>query len=206
MNSTSESPQGVINHNKIQDTSTSTIKTNPMSSQSMEVSGNFNDDILLGSENEVDPNQKRMRGPELEIRSVWYCFYSVRFWQFLFMMTFANFSPTFFSYAYKMYGEQSSPHPAINDYLLTWAASIGSGGVNGASRLLFGWLMDKASFRTIFGILSLIQFVNALVQYWAAWYPSLYFICIMANYMYLGGLFAIFPPCVQNVYGLKKGP
>ena len=34
----------------------------------------------------------------------------------------------------------------------------------------------------------------------------LYFLCIMLNYASLGGMFAIFPVAVQNIYGLKHGP
>ena len=36
--------------------------------------------------------------------------------------------------------------------------------------------------------------------------PALFFICILANYLVLGGLFAVFPVSVTNVFGLKLGP
>ena len=122
-------------------------------------------------------------------------------------MTFCNYSPTFFSYSYKTYGEDSSSaHPPIDDQLLTWAASIGSGVVNGCSRLAIGSLMDYSNFKTIFGLLTLLQLFNALVQYWSAWSKVAYFLCVMINYLYLGGIFAIFPTAVQNVFGLKQGP
>ena len=66
--------------------------------------------------------------------------------------------------------------------------------------------MDFYSFKYLFTILTCIQLVNSLVQYWMAWYPVAYFICIMANYLYLGAIFAIFPTAVQNVFGLEQGP
>ena len=80
--------------------------------------------------------------------------------------------------------------------MLTIAASVGSGILNGSSRLFFGWLLDRTTFKNIFGTLTLIALLNQFTMYWAAWHPGLYFTCIMINYMYLGGLFAVFPPMV----------
>ena len=71
-------------------------------------------------------------------------------------MILANYFGTFFSYSYKVYGENDSPHESISDATLTWAASIGSGLVNGLSRITFGSLADKYSFRTLLGFLMLI--------------------------------------------------
>lgn len=42
--------------------------------------------------------------------------------------------------------------------------------------------------------------------FWAAYVPALYFICIMTNYLVVGGLFTIFPVSVTNVFGLERGP
>ena len=56
--------------------------------------------------------------------------------------------------------------------------------------------MDKYSFKRLLSILTVVQVINSLIQYWMAWYPAMYFLCIMANYMYLGGIFAIFPTAV----------
>ena len=141
-----------------------------------------------------------------ELRSIAYCVYSIRFWQYTICIFLCCISPTFFGYTYKTYGEDKTQHPAVSDSLLTLAASIGAGGVNGLSRVFFGWLMDKYSFRTLFGILTLIAGLNGVAQYWAVYSPAAYFICIMINYMYLGGVFAIYPTAVQNVFGLKQGP
>ena len=78
--------------------------------------------------------------------------------------------------------------------------------MNGFSRISFGTLVDKYSFRRLMGILMAIQLVNACVCYWAAYVPALFFICILVNYMVLGGLFAVFPVSVTNVFGLELGP
>ena len=78
--------------------------------------------------------------------------------------------------------------------------------MNGLSRIFFGTLVDKYSFRLLMGILMAIQLVNACVCFWAAYVPALFFICILVNYLVLGGLFAVFPVSVTNVFGLELGP
>lgn len=77
------------------------------------------------------------------------------------MLVVCQFSPTFFSYSYKTYGESSGTHPPISDTLLTWAASIGSGICNGLARVVVGWMMDKYSFKTLFSVITAINMVNA---------------------------------------------
>ena len=91
-----------------------------------------------------------------QIRGVTYCFYSIRTYQFFFMLILSTIFGTLFSYTYKIYGENGAQHPAISDGLLTWAASIGSGLVNGLSRIVIGTILDRVGFKTIFTILMLI--------------------------------------------------
>ena len=69
------------------------------------------------------------------------------------MMTLGNIFGTFFSYSYKVYGSQDQTHEAISDATLTWAASIGSGIINGCSRILLGGVVDRVGFKTLFMIL-----------------------------------------------------
>ena len=122
-------------------------------------------------------------------------------------MLFGNIFGTFFSYTYKTYGEsQEYNHKQISDTTLTWAASIGAGVVNGISRVSNGILADKYSFKTIFGFLMVLQFVNSLVAFWAAYFTPLFFLSVLVNYYCLGGLFAVFPVAVTNVFGLEFGP
>lgn len=141
-----------------------------------------------------------------EIRSVKFCFVSKRFWQYFTIMVCGNFFATFFSYTYKAYGEDSALHKPISDTTLTWAASIGSGLVNGSSRLLMGTLQDKYSFRFLMTILMLVSLVVSIVVYWVSEVPSIYFMCVLGNYFSNGGLFAVFPGSVTNCFGLKMGP
>jgi len=55
-------------------------------------------------------------------------------------------------------------------------------------------------------ILMSIQLANSMLCYWAAYVPSLFFICVLVNYMVIGGMYAIFPSSVQNCFGLEFGP
>lgn len=93
-----------------------------------------------------------------------------------------NFFSTFFSYTYKEYGENSILHQPISDVTLTWAASIGSGLVNGLARLSCGYLQDKYSFRFLQTILMSISLLVSVVVYWVTEIPALYFICVLLNY------------------------
>ncbi len=137
-----------------------------------------------------------------EIRHVKFCVFSKRFWQYYFLMIGGNFFSTFFAYTYKVYGENQG----ISDQTLTWAASIGGGLVNGLARFIMGWLQDKVSFRTLMMGLMTVQLSISLVVYWLAAVPSLYFIAVVMNYFCSGGLFAVFPGSVTNLFGLNKGP
>lgn len=75
-----------------------------------------------------------------EIADFKYCFYSKRFWQYIGLLVIGNVFSGFFAYSYKIYGEDKSMHEQISDTLLTWAASIGSGLVNGSARFIMGTL------------------------------------------------------------------
>ena len=122
------------------------------------------------------------------------------------MMVLSNVFLMFFSNAFKPYGMNVEPHPPIDDYTLTTAASFGSGLINWLARLLMGAAVDKISFKKLFTVLMVLQLINSLVCYWAAFYPTIYIICVLVNFWVSGGLFAIFPVAVTNVFGMKVGP
>jgi hypothetical protein len=69
------------------------------------------------------------------------------------MMLLGNVFGTFFSYTFKAFAEDDTYHPKINDGLMSIAASVGSGLVNGATRIIMGTLTDKYSFKTLYGIM-----------------------------------------------------
>ena len=83
----------------------------------------------------------------MQIKGSRYFFYSLRFWQYFAIYTIGNYFSALFSYSYKPFGENDSPHDQISDKTLTWAASIGAGLINGLSRIVFGLLIDKFTFR-----------------------------------------------------------
>jgi len=74
-----------------------------------------------------------------ELRSIKYLIYSKRFWQYFFLLICCQFFGCFFSYTYKIYGEDSALHAPISEVTLTWAASIGSGLINGSARPIMGF-------------------------------------------------------------------
>lgn len=141
-----------------------------------------------------------------QIRGITYCFYSIRTYQFFVMLILSCIFGTLFSYTYKIYGENGASHPPISDETLTWAASIGSGFVNGASRIVIGTILDKVGFKTIMIGLMLIQLVISISCYWAVYVPALYFTSILLNFVVVSGIFTIFPVAVNNVFGLESGP
>jgi len=121
-------------------------------------------------------------------------------------MIFGNIGTNLISYSYKPFGESSSTHAMISDGLLTWAASINTGLVNGGSRLVFGKLADRFSFRSIMLVIMTLDLINCIGFYWAANIPAIYFICIMINYLIIAGFYTTFPVSVTKVFGLKRGP
>jgi MFS family permease len=90
--------------------------------------------------------------------------------------------------------------------MLSTAGSVGSGLVNGLTRITMGSLTDKYSFKLLFGIMMCVQLFNSLICFWAANSPGLFVLCIQMNYFSIGGLFAVFPSTVMNVFGFKHGP
>ena len=121
-------------------------------------------------------------------------------------MVMSNYFTTFFSYSYKPFGLADSPHPPMSDSTLTWASSIGSGIVNGLARIVFGSLVDKYNFRFLMIIVMVIQLVNSLVCFWAAYNTPSYFFCVVVNYMASGAIFTCFPVGVTSTFGLEHGP
>jgi len=122
------------------------------------------------------------------------------------MMVLANFFGTFFSYTFKGFAEDDTYHTIISDRLMSIAASVGGGLVNGATRITMGTLTDKFSFKLLFGIMMVVQLFNALVCFWAGKNGGTFFVCVMLNYFSLGGLFAVFPGTVIRTFGKEHGP
>jgi hypothetical protein len=69
-----------------------------------------------------------------------------------------------------------------------------------------GYLYDKIGFKIIYLALMIIALTNSLVAYHALHIGWLYFICILACYMVIGGIFALFPASFEKTFGNKYGP
>lgn len=105
-------------------------------------------------------------------------------------------------YSFKIYGENNG----MSDITLTWAASIGSGLINGLSRLIMGYLADKFKFKTLLGTLFLTWTILGATVYWVVDCYWLYFIYVLVNYFCTGGFYAIFPTAVNNTFGINFAP
>jgi len=117
-----------------------------------------------------------------EIKSPSYLVYSKRYWQFFFMCLLSNFYGGTFSYTFKPFAEDGTSHTPIDDKFMSIAASVGSGLVNGLTRVIFGLLVDKFTFKSLFGIIVTTQLINALACFWAAKWAPAFFVVVLLNY------------------------
>jgi len=97
-----------------------------------------------------------------EIKSVKFCIYSKRFWQYYFIMIGGNFFITFFAFTMKIFGESNG----IKDHTLTWAAGVGGGFVEGLGGFTCGSLQDKFQFKWIAMIIMLVSLSMSVSIYW----------------------------------------
>lgn len=75
---------------------------------------------------------------------------------------------------------------------------------NGIGRPIFGWLTDKLSPRNTAALsFVLILAASALVYFWGASSPVLYFIAFSVLYLNLGGWLAIAPTATATYFGTK---
>ena len=118
----------------------------------------------------------------------------------------SNFYGAVFSYTFKPFAEDGTYHKPINDQFMSIAAAVGSGLVNGLSRIFMGLLIDKFTFKTLFSILMIISVVNSLSCFWAGKFAPAFFVCVLLNYFVIAGIFTILPVATIKVFGNKYGP
>mmetsp|Transcript_2610 Transcript_2610/g.1737 ORF Transcript_2610/g.1737 Transcript_2610/m.1737 type:complete len:312 (-) Transcript_2610:362-1297(-) len=131
------------------------------------------------------------------IRNFTDCIYSVRFWQLSWLMFSSMVFINFFSYSYKNFALLND----IPDSSITMAASIGSGLVNGAIRLVVGGLYNKLGSRVILASAMIPMTIVSLTCFVAVKIPLLFFVCVIVNFATIGVLFSTIPTAVQNVFG-----
>ena len=78
--------------------------------------------------------------------------------------------------------------------------------VNGSSRLLWGYLMDKFGFKPLMSAIACIEVFVAGSIYYIVKYDILYILCILLIAACIGGHFTILAPLFNKVYGVAIGP
>lgn len=87
-----------------------------------------------------------------------------------------------------------------------FALGILFGIVNGSSRFLWGFLMDKLGFRILLFIITSIEVTVGLSLYFMVSVPIIYVIEVLLIGACIGGNFVILAPTFSKIFGLKVGP
>jgi MFS family permease len=78
--------------------------------------------------------------------------------------------------------------------------------VNGSSRFLWGYLMDKYGFKPLMSVIAAIEVILAGSFYFIVNLDLLYIICVLLIAACIGGHFSILAPLFNKVYGVEVGP
>lgn len=87
-----------------------------------------------------------------------------------------------------------------------FALGILFGIVNGSSRFLWGFLMDKLGFRLLLFIITSIEVTVGLSLYFMVSVHIIYVIEVLLIGACIGGNFVILAPTFSKIFGLKVGP
>ena len=88
--------------------------------------------------------------------------------------------------------------------MLSIAASIG-GIFSCIARIVFGNLIDKYGFKTLFKWLLCIQICNIICAYYFVNQTQIYFCSVLANNFCIGATFITIPASIAKVFGTKYG-
>ncbi len=78
--------------------------------------------------------------------------------------------------------------------------------VNGSSRFLWGYLMDKFGFRTLMFAITTIEVTVGVSLYFVVKFAPLFVICVLLIGACIGGNFVILAPTFNKIFGLQIGP
>ena len=78
--------------------------------------------------------------------------------------------------------------------------------VNGNSRFLWGYLMDKFGFRTLMFAITIIEVTVGVSLYFIVSVPFLFVICVLCIGACIGGNFVILAPTFKKIFGIQTGP
>jgi len=88
----------------------------------------------------------------------------------------------------------------------TFTLGILFGIVNGSSRFLWGYLMDKLGFKTLMFIITIIEVTVGSTLYFIANIEPLFVIEVLLIGACIGGNFVILAPTFKKIFGLQIGP
>ena len=78
--------------------------------------------------------------------------------------------------------------------------------VNGSSRFLWGYLMDKFGFRNLMFVITTIEVTVGVSLYFVVKFAPLFVICVLLIGACIGGNFVILAPTFNKIFGLQIGP
>ena len=78
--------------------------------------------------------------------------------------------------------------------------------VNGSSRFLWGYLMDKFGFRTLMFAITTIEVSVGVSLYFIVKFSPLFVFCVLLIGACIGGNFVILAPTFNKIFGLQIGP
>lgn len=78
--------------------------------------------------------------------------------------------------------------------------------VNGSSRFLWGYLMDKLGFKTLMFIITIIEVTVGSTLYFMVEYEAIFVIEVLLIGACIGGNFVILAPTFKKIFGLQIGP
>ena len=78
--------------------------------------------------------------------------------------------------------------------------------VNGSSRFLWGFLMDKLGFKTLMFIITIIEVTVGSTLYFMVKYEAIFVIEVLLIGACIGGNFVILAPTFKEIFGLQIGP
>ena len=78
--------------------------------------------------------------------------------------------------------------------------------INGSSRFLWGYLMDKFGFKILMFIITGIEITISITLYFSVNIGFLYIISVLLISACIGGHFSILSPVFNKIFGLEKGP
>ena len=80
------------------------------------------------------------------------------------------------------------------------------GVVNGTSRFLWGFLLDKYGFKILMYIITILEIISSCTIYYTVKYDALYVIMVLIVAFCLGGNLCCISPLYTLTYGIEVGP